>query len=129
MECLSRVMKSRLSSSFGGEPMASEESAPIPSPTGPLEGSGTPPKVRPPKGALIVGADSPGLELDEAKHVPEQRDTVEVERPRDKFGLWLANKLSSDDVDVVAIAPKGDDESVEAETGAPPESTTPPNHG
>jgi hypothetical protein len=76
-----------------------------------------------------VGRETPSLELDEAQQLPEDRDTVEVERPRDKLGLWLANKLSSDAVDVVAIASKGDDESVNAEAGTPPGSTTPPDQG
>lgn len=89
-----------------------ETDKPLPSPKGPLEGSGDPPEVRPPDDAVVIGDDAAIAKAASA----ERRAGASDEGKRDtdsglgdKARTWMADKIAPDNVELVPKSPADDD--------------------
>ena len=91
----------------------------LPSPKGPLEGSGEAPEVRPPDDAIVIGAPA---ERAEAPQPPDGDETArgldhDAEATlRDRARTWVAEKFAPDSLELVRKSDPDEDDSAGAES-------------
>jgi hypothetical protein len=89
--------------------MAPEE--PLPSPKGPLEGSGEPPEVRPPGDAIRIDEAAEPAAEDAGEHQATSGEGEVDASLSSRARTWVADKIAPDSVELVAKSGSDDEAS------------------